>query len=374
MKNALFSQIKLTRLQVLSFFSLTLLLLSLSAVWQLGHAQAQLSLADILIGLRSKKVTLPERNKLLTDAVKTRGITFSLTPEIEKELLSTGADKDLVDAIRQRSPILIVPSTPTPKILATPTPTPTPMATPVALVTPTPAPTPDFTFYRKRGDESISKGEFDLAVGDYSKAIELNPKDTSAYLNRGLAFYKQKSYDRAVSDYDKVIELNPSESMVYFNRGDSYEKMGEIQKAIVDYQKAIDLDGNNLSARNNLKRLQDEQAKSSSRPKEVEKPIVAPPANPAQIVELGQLNGYALKLATPAYPQLAEKMKIQGLVTVQITFDEEGKVTSAKAVSGPGVLRAVCEDAAERSRFKPTMVNNKAVKSSGYIVYNFKAS
>src|SRR5690348_816466 len=59
----------------------------------------QLSLADILIALRSKKVTMPERNKILTEAVLQRGITFSLTPEIEKELEATGADKDLIDSI-----------------------------------------------------------------------------------------------------------------------------------------------------------------------------------------------------------------------------------------------------------------------------------
>ena len=54
--------------------------------------QAQLSLADFLIGLRSKKVTIEERNKILTDAARERGVTFALTPEIEKELENTGAE------------------------------------------------------------------------------------------------------------------------------------------------------------------------------------------------------------------------------------------------------------------------------------------
>src|SRR5439155_9424865 len=62
--------------------------------------QSQLSLADFLIGLRSKKVTLEERNKILTEAAKVRGVTFALTPEIEKELENTGADKNLITAIR----------------------------------------------------------------------------------------------------------------------------------------------------------------------------------------------------------------------------------------------------------------------------------
>src|SRR5215813_1770035 len=78
-------------------------MLGAPAAFGQAPANAQLSLADILIALRSKKVTLPERNKILTDAVLSRGITFSLTPEIEKELEATGADKDLVDSIRKKS-------------------------------------------------------------------------------------------------------------------------------------------------------------------------------------------------------------------------------------------------------------------------------
>src|SRR5258708_24433625 len=101
--------------------SVFVIALAVSVVFALGaftniiRAQGnQLSLADILIALRSKKLTLPERNKILTDAVATRGTTFSLTPEIEKELSVTGADKDLVDSLKKRSQIVkiaaVVPS------------------------------------------------------------------------------------------------------------------------------------------------------------------------------------------------------------------------------------------------------------------------
>ncbi len=39
---------------------------------------------------------------------KTRS-NFSLTPEIEKELDSTGADKNLVEAIKQKAPQITAP-------------------------------------------------------------------------------------------------------------------------------------------------------------------------------------------------------------------------------------------------------------------------
>src|SRR5688500_6917100 len=67
----------------------------------------QLSLADLLIGLRSKKVSLQERNTILTEAVRQRGVTFTMTPEIEKELETTGASPTLVEAIRLKTAVAV---------------------------------------------------------------------------------------------------------------------------------------------------------------------------------------------------------------------------------------------------------------------------
>ncbi|HEY0051287.1 MAG TPA: TonB family protein, partial [Pyrinomonadaceae bacterium] len=325
------------------------------------------------IGLRSKKVILYERNRLLTDAVKQRGITFTLTPEIEKELVSTGADKELVEAIRQKSPVVKATPTPLPKALPTPVAAPVPI--PVATPTPVPSPpAPDFAFYRKRADENVGKGEYALAVNDYSRAIELNPKEVSVYLNRGLAHYNQKNYDLAAADYDKAIELNPKDSMLYFNRGNSFEKMGNLQKAVGDYRKAFELDAGNEAAKLSLQRLQTEESKVLPKSSAPEKTSVSEPSKAPQNVELGALIDRAVRLVKPVYPPNAQKMNIEGQVTVQVSLDEEGNVISAKATAGPPLLRTSCEDAARKSKFKPALSGTQAVKATGFITYNFKAA
>lgn len=371
---------RFTRPRVVSLFSVAVLFLSLTAFSQINRAQeVQLSLADILIGLRSKKVTLDERNKILADAVKTRGITFSLTPEIESELETGGADTELLGAIKSKSVKII-------KVAATPLPTPIPTPVPVAVATPIPtpipAPTPGFEFYLTRADENNFKGDFDLAITDYNKAVELSPKEISIYMHRGRAFSNKKNFDAAIADFSKVIELNPQDSSAYFNRADTYEKKGDTTQAAADYQKAVDLDATNEAAKSNLKRILDaQQAKLAAETKKPEPPPVVeeqPKPQPApttdtapKTVELGQLNDIALKLAMPVYPDIAKKMNAQGKVTVQITLDEEGKVTSAKAINGNSLLRGAGEDAARRSKFKPTLVGTQAVKATGFIVYNF---
>lgn len=331
---------KSTRPYIFAVFLLATLLVSLPLVTRGQTPPAQLSLADILIALRSKKVTLVKRNTLLAEAVGTRGITFALTPEIERELVNTGADAQLVRAIRQKSP--------TPKIIAAPTPNalpksePTPIVTPTltSTLTPTPAPSPtapNAAFYRTRANAHFVKAE----------------------------------YQSALADYDKAIELSPKESMAYFNRGDSHEKMGNFQKAVEDYQKAFELDPTNEAAKNNLQRLRAGQSKTAPNPQIREAASISEPAVAPQSVELGQLKSFAVKLAAPVYPFNAKQLKVEGAVTVKMSLDEAGNVVTAKATAGNMLLRAAGEEAALKSKFKPARVGSQAVKATGYLIYNF---
>jgi len=55
----------------------------------------------------------------------------------------------------------------------------------------------------------------------------------------------------------------------------------------------------------------------------------------------------------PVYPEIARRMRISGVVTVQATVDPDGKVTDAKAVSGNRALSPAAEDAVRKWRFVP---------------------
>lgn len=331
---------------------------------------AQLSLADILIALRSKKVTLDERNKILADAVKSRGITFALTPEIEKELGGGGADVSLVAAIRDKTPAPVVVSK---KVEP---------AVPAAISTPAP---PDSAFYLKRGDGFVAKGELENALADYNKSIEMKPDNAQGYFQRGTVHFGNRKYDLSAADFSKVIELTPQSAAAYVNRGNAYEGLGELQKAIADFTKASELDANNEMAKTSLQR-----AKASLQAK-LNPPPVAPPVTvikkepdavaallptPAPrsadtITNVGSLKDHAVKLLMPAYTAIDRQRNVTGLVVVQVLLDEEGKVVSAKATSGPPSLRAASEEAVRKTRFKPVELGGKMIKASGFISYNF---
>src|SRR6185503_7950912 len=94
------------------------------------------------------------------------------------------------------------------------------------------------------------------------------------------------------------------------------------------------------------------------------KPILKP-------VSGGVLNGTAISLPPPTYPEAAKRMRTQGVVSVDVILDETGKVVAANASSGPGILRDAAVAAALKARFSPTKLSGQPVKVAGVINYKF---
>ncbi|MBC7928948.1 MAG: TonB family protein [Rubrivivax sp.] len=79
----------------------------------------------------------------------------------------------------------------------------------------------------------------------------------------------------------------------------------------------------------------------------------------------------AINKPAPPYPLIAKQGRIQGPVSVQVVIDEQGRVVSAKATSGPPLLQAAAVQAAYRASFTPTLLSKQPVKVTGVIIYNF---
>lgn len=95
--------------------------------------------------------------------------------------------------------------------------------------------------YVNRGSTYAFIGDYEHAIIDYNKAIELNLNFADVYYDRGYAYFKTEDYKNAIADYNKAIELNPNFAKVYYNRGLVYGAMGKTKKAKADYQKAEEL-------------------------------------------------------------------------------------------------------------------------------------
>lgn len=83
------------------------------------------------------------------------------------------------------------------------------------------------------------------------------------------------------------------------------------------------------------------------------------------------LNGKALSLPQPIYPEEARSAKVAGAVTVKIMIDQDGNVTSATAVNGPQLLRPAAEEAAMKAKFSPARINGQPITVAGILTYSF---
>ena len=97
------------------------------------------------------------------------------------------------------------------------------------------------TNFYNSGVEKHEKGDYQGAIADYNKAIEINPQYVNAYYNRGVAKYRSKDYQGAIADYTKVIEINPQFASAYSIRGASKYLLGDLKGACDDARKAADL-------------------------------------------------------------------------------------------------------------------------------------
>ena len=67
---------------------------------------------------------------------------------------------------------------------------------------------------------------------------ERNQKCAETYYNRGLDHAKNGEFQLAIEDYTKAIELNPEYADAYYRRSKTWLHLGEVEKAKSDMKSA----------------------------------------------------------------------------------------------------------------------------------------
>jgi Flp pilus assembly protein TadD len=91
------------------------------------------------------------------------------------------------------------------------------------------------------GEQLYRSGDYDKAIGEYSRSISLKGDYTEAFVSRGNAWRRKGETNRAIADYSRALSLNGNYTEVYNYRGFLYARQGNHQRAVEDYTRALRL-------------------------------------------------------------------------------------------------------------------------------------
>ena len=96
--------------------------------------------------------------------------------------------------------------------------------------------------YAHRSGAHAGKGDLVQAIADATEAIRQAPQ-AAHYAARGHAYHERGEYDLALADFTAAIKLDPGKGELYRSRSRVYAKKGDAAKADADRKKALKLGG-----------------------------------------------------------------------------------------------------------------------------------
>lgn len=83
----------------------------------------------------------------------------------------------------------------------------------------------------RKGVTLADVGEYNEAAGCFNEAVRLSPRYFKALYNRGKLRYKLEDFDGAVSDLSKSVDLKPQNATAHDRLGDAFSKLGNVDMA-----------------------------------------------------------------------------------------------------------------------------------------------
>lgn len=107
--------------------------------------------------------------------------------------------------------------------------------------------------YLDNGIFNINSGKFQEAIENINKSLELKKDWEIPYFYRAVANQALENFDEAMLDYTKAIQLNERMTDAYYNRARIILsrkdiKNPNIENAVKDLEKALELDGKFIDA------------------------------------------------------------------------------------------------------------------------------
>ena len=80
--------------------------------------------------------------------------------------------------------------------------------------------------YIRYGDEMMFRGDFELAIKNYNKALEIHSDSAKAWHSKANALEALGNYNEALACYDQALNCDKGDAECWFNKGVTLKKLG----------------------------------------------------------------------------------------------------------------------------------------------------
>jgi putative GTP pyrophosphokinase len=103
--------------------------------------------------------------------------------------------------------------------------------------------------YKHRGMANFAQSKYQDAIGDFSRALDLDESAYKAAYYRGVVRSVLKQYSGAIDDFSLSLKINPYQSFCLFRRSQAYYHIEDYPQALADCEASLALDPESEAAR-----------------------------------------------------------------------------------------------------------------------------
>jgi tetratricopeptide (TPR) repeat protein len=93
--------------------------------------------------------------------------------------------------------------------------------------------------------------DWENAISEFSKAVDIDGRYAAAYANRGVAYMQQRKYNKALDDLKQAESLSPNDKMIHYNFVALYSLQNQLDRALDSLDRALERGFNNYDALRN---------------------------------------------------------------------------------------------------------------------------
>ncbi len=150
---------------------------------------------------------------------------------------------------------------------------------------------PNANLFVGRAAAHVVIQDFEQALADLRRALELDPGEVDAYELRGEVYFETARYEPALADFTRVVDLDPGRVLARINRAATLSKLGQPDEAVKEINRALESDPDNHQGLLNRAALLAEQNRFDAALRDLDRVIELDPTSAKALAGRGQLLG-----------------------------------------------------------------------------------